>query len=211
MMRIAVIGASAGLGLETVKTALSRNHEVTTLSRSHVNVPDGQAVTEVLGSATEEADLTRAIAGADAVIVTLGLASNREATTLFSDCVTLLAKLNADRPSQVPFLFVSGFGAGASRDFATPVAKLLLNYVLRYSYADKTRMEEIVASSSLNWIVVRPGRLLDGKLTGNYRTENSLFRGIKIGGINRADVAAFLVGQAENPTELGKYVAISAE
>jgi putative NADH-flavin reductase len=211
MMRIAVIGASAGLGLETVKTALSRNHEVTTLSRSHVNVPDGQAVTEVLGSATEEADLTRAIAGADAVIVTLGLASNRQATTLFSDCATLLAKLNADRPSQVPFLFVSGFGAGASRDFATPVAKLLLNYVLRYSYADKTRMEEIVASSSLNWIVVRPGRLLDGKLTGNYRTENSLFRGIKIGGINRADVAAFLVGQAENPTELGKYVAISAE
>jgi putative NADH-flavin reductase len=210
-MRIAVIGASAGLGLETVKSALSRNHEVITLSRSYVKVADDKAVTEVLGSATEEADLARAISGADAVIVTVGLASNREATTLFSDCVTLLAKLNADRPSQVPFLFVSGFGAGASRDFATPVAKLLLNYVLRYSYADKTRMEEIVASSSLNWIVVRPGRLLDGKLTGNYRTENSLFRGIKIGGINRADVAAFLVGQAENPTELGKYVAISAK
>ena len=210
-MRIAVIGASAGLGLETVKSALSRNHEVTTLSRSHVKVPDDQAVTEVLGSATEEAYLARAIAGADAVIVTLGLASNREATTLFSDCARLLAKLNDERPSDVPFLFVSGFGAGASRDFATPVAKLLLKYVLRDSYADKTRMEEIVARSSMNWIVVRPGRLLDGKLTGNYRTENSLFRGIKIGGVNRADVAAFLVGQAENPTELREYVAVSAK
>lgn len=108
-------------------------------------------------------------------------------------------------------MFVSGFGAGASRDFATPVAKLLLNYVLRDSYADKTRMEEIVASSSMNWIIVRPGRLLDGKLTDKYRTENSLFRGIKIGAINRADVAAFLVRQAENPTELRQYVAISAK
>ncbi len=210
-MRIAVIGASAGLGLETVKTALSRNHEVTTLSRSHVKVADDQAVTEVLGSATEEADLARAIAGADAVIVTLGLASNREATTLFSDCAALLAKLNADGPSHVRFLFVSGFGAGPSRDFATPAAKLLLNYVLKDSYADKTRMEEIIAGSSMNWIVVRPGRLLNGKLTHKYRTENSLFRGIKIGGINRADVAAFLVDQAENPTELRQYVAISAK
>ncbi len=209
-MRIAVIGASKGLGLETVKSALSRNHEVTTLSRSHVTVADDQSVTEVLGSATNEADLARAIDGADAVIVTLGLDSNREATTLFSDCATLLAKLNENRTSDVPFLFVTGFGAGASRDFATPVAKLLLNYVLRDSYADKTRMEEIVARSSMNWIVIRPGRLLDGKLTGKYRTENSLFRGIKIGAINRADVAAFLVEQAENPTELRQYVAISA-
>jgi len=209
-MRIAVIGASKGLGLETVKTALSRNHAVTTLSRSHVTVADDQSVTEVLGSATNEADLARAIDGADAVIVTLGLDSNREATTLFSDCAALLAKLDESRTSQVPFLFVTGFGAGASRDFATPVAKLLLNYVLRDSYADKTRMEEIVAGSSMNWIVVRPGRLLDGKLTGKYRTENSLFRSIKIGGINRADVAAFLVEQAENPSELHQYVAISA-
>lgn len=97
-MRISVIGASKGLGLETVKSALSRNHAVTTLSRSHVKVADDKAVTEVLGSATEEADLARAIAGADAVIVTLGLDSNREATTLFSDCARLLAKLNEDRP-----------------------------------------------------------------------------------------------------------------
>jgi putative NADH-flavin reductase len=210
-MRIAVIGASAGLGLETVKCALSRNHDVTTLSRSHVKVADDRTVTEVLGSATEEADLARAIAGADAVIVTLGLASNREVTTLFSDCAKLLAKLNEAGPSHVPFLFVSGFGAGASRDFATPIAKLLLKYVLRNSYADKTRMEEIVASSSMTWIVVRPGRLLDGKLTENYRTENSLFPGIRIGEVNRADVAAFLVDQAENPTELRQYVAISAK
>jgi putative NADH-flavin reductase len=32
-MNITVIGASAGIGLETVKRALERNHNVTTLSR----------------------------------------------------------------------------------------------------------------------------------------------------------------------------------
>jgi len=36
-----------------------------------------------------------------------------------------------------------------------------------------------------------------------------LFKGINIGGINRADVADFLVKQAENPTYLLKFTAIS--
>jgi hypothetical protein len=41
------------------------------------------------------------------------------------------------------------------------------------------------------------------------RIENKLFKGINIGGINRADVADFLIKQVENQTELKKYVGIS--
>ena len=70
-------------------------------------------------------------------------------------------------------------------------------------------MEEIITSSDLNWTVVRPGRLLDQELTEKYRIENNLFKGINIGGINRADVADFLIKQAERQTELKKYIAIS--
>ncbi|HMN32240.1 MAG TPA: hypothetical protein PKA54_02590 [Chitinophagaceae bacterium] len=36
-----------------------------------------------------------------------------------------------------------------------------------------------------------------------------LFKGINIRSINRADVADFLVKQAENPTELFHYVSLS--
>ena len=38
---------------------------------------------------------------------------------------------------------------------------------------------------------------------------NKLFKGIKRGRINRADVADFLIKQAEKQTELKKYIAIS--
>jgi hypothetical protein len=38
MMNITIIGASAGIGLETVKRGLSRNHSITTLSQSNVGI-----------------------------------------------------------------------------------------------------------------------------------------------------------------------------
>ncbi len=45
--------------------------------------------------------------------------------------------------------------------------------------------------------------------TEKYRVENKLFKGINRGGINRADVADFLIKQAEKQTELKKYTALS--
>ena len=70
-------------------------------------------------------------------------------------------------------------------------------------------MEETIAGSNLNWMILRPGRLFDKPLTEKYRIETELFKGIKISGINRADVADFLVKQAENPTYLLQRPAIS--
>ncbi len=37
-MNITIIGASAGIGLETVKRGLNRNHSITTLSRSKIEI-----------------------------------------------------------------------------------------------------------------------------------------------------------------------------
>ena len=70
-------------------------------------------------------------------------------------------------------------------------------------------MEEIIADSKMKWEFVRPGILKDKPLTEKYRVETKLFKGINIGGINRTDVADYLVKQAENPSELYKYVSLS--
>jgi len=76
-------------------------------------------------------------------------------------------------------------------------------------YADKTKMEEIITKSKLKWEIVRPGLLKDNPLTEEYRAETRLYKGINIDSINRTDVADFLVKQAENPTQLNKYVSLS--
>ena len=208
-MNITIIGASAGIGLETVKRGLDRNHSITTLSRSGIEIEEKKSLKVILGDATNKADLLSSIQNADAIIVTLGTSKNMNATTLFSDFAQLMVEIHKENKIDIPFIFVTGFGAGESKNYVPWLVKMFLKYFLKDVYADKTNMEEIITNSDMNWTVVRPGRLLDKELTEKYRIENKLFKGINIGGINRADVADFLIKQAEKQTELRKYIAIS--
>ena len=208
-MNITIIGASAGVGLETVKRALDRNHNVTTLSRSEINLPSTPKLTMLKGSATNKADLKNAIEKAAAVIVALGTGKSMKPTTLYSDFAKLLVEVQTETNTQIPFLIVTGFGAGESGQYNGFLMKLFFKFLLKDVYADKTKMEELVSNSKLKWEIVRPGLLKDKPLTEKYRVETKLFNGINIGSINRTDVADYLVKQAENPTELNKYVSLS--
>ena len=208
-MNITIIGASAGIGLETVKRGLNRKHSITTLSRSEIKIEENKSLTMIIGDATNKADLLNSIQHAEAILVTLGTSKNMKATTLFSDFAKLMVEIQRENKIEVPFIFVTGFGAGESKNYVPWLVKMFLKYMLKDVYADKTQMEEIITESNLHWTVVRPGRLLDKELTEKYRVENKLFKGINIGGINRADVADFLIKQAENQTELKRYIGIS--
>jgi len=208
-MNITIIGASAGIGLETVRRGLNRDHSITTLSRSEIEMDDKKSVKMILGDATNKADLLLSIQNADAIIITLGTGKNMKVTTLFSDFAKLIVEIHRENRIATPLIFVTGFGAGESKNYVPWLVKMFLKYLLKDVYADKTKMEEIITNSDMNWTVVRPGRLLDKELTEKYRIENKLFKGINIGGINRADVADFLIKQAEKQTKLKQYVAIS--
>ncbi len=208
-MNITIIGASAGVGLETVKRALNRNHQVTTLSRSDLSLPGNPNLTTLKGSAANKTDLRKSIENADAVIVALGTGASTKATTLYSDFATLLAEVQKETNTQIPFIILTGFGAGESGKYQSLFMRLIFNLMLKAVYTDKTKMEEIIAQSTLRWIMVRPGQLKDQSLTEKYRVETTLYKDINIGSINRADVSDYLVKQAENPTELFKYPALS--
>ena len=164
-MKITIIGASAGIGLETVKRGLNRNHSITTLSRSEIEIEEKKSLKMILGDATNKADLLNSMQNADAVMITLGTGKNMKATTLFSDFAKLIVEIHKENKIDIPVIFVTGFGAGESKNYVAWLVKMFLKYFLKYVYADKTKMEEIITSSDLNWTVVRPGRLLDKELT----------------------------------------------
>ena len=67
-MNITIIGASGGIGLETVKRGLNRNHSITTLSRSEIEIEEKKLLNMILGDATNKADLLNSIQNADAII-----------------------------------------------------------------------------------------------------------------------------------------------
>ena len=208
-MNITIIGASAGIGLEAIKIGLNRKHSITTLSRSEIEIEEKKSLNMILGDATNKVDLIHSIQNAEALIITLGTGKNMKATTLFSDFAKLIVEIHNENKIGIPVIFVTGFGAGESKNYVSWLVKMFLKHLLKDVYADKTKMEEIITNSDMNWIVVRPGRLLDNVLTEKYRIENKLYKGINIGGINRADVADFLIKQAEKQTELKKYISLS--
>jgi hypothetical protein len=134
-----------------------------------------------------------------------------KATTLYSDFAKLLVNVQRETNTQTPFIVLTGFGAGESTSYNSLLMKIIFKLLLKDVYADKTKMEEIIAHSTMKWIIVRPGLLKDKHLTENYRVETTLFKSMNIGAINRSDVADFLIKQAENPTEIYKYPALSSK
>ena len=68
-MKVLVTGSSSMIGSSTVERLLGRGDQVTTLQRNPAGArPGGSAVTEVLGSVTDEDAVRRACTGQDAVI-----------------------------------------------------------------------------------------------------------------------------------------------
>jgi len=207
-MKIAIIGASAGIGLEVTRLALQKGHEVSTLSRRVVPLPEHANLRKVQGSATNLNDVKAAVAGAEVIHVTLGTKSPFP-TTMFSDSARLLLQVLQETGSSATLLVLTGFGAGDSSSYNALPMRILFTLLLKAVYADKSEQERLIAGAYPRWEIVRPGRLTNGIMTGRYRVLDELVEGMRVGAISRSDVAHFMVAQAEHPTYLGKYVALT--
>jgi len=208
MPTLLIIGASSGIGLETVEAALAGGHRVKALARSAHTIAINDARLEKIGGDARDPDtIARALEGADAVIQVLGVpitpATILKGTTLFSDATRVL--VDAMRSARARRLIaVTGLEAGDSRGSAGPLhARVLFPLILQRIYADKSAQEALIRQSGLDWTLVRPGILTDGPATGRYKVliEPRSWRG---GVISRRDVAGFLVAQVADDTLIGK-------
>jgi putative NADH-flavin reductase len=93
MAKVLVIGASRGIGLETVRAALRSGHSVRALARSAAPVQDAD-LDKVSGNALDRDTIRNALQDVDVVIQTLGVDFCARAifagTTLFSESTRIL-------------------------------------------------------------------------------------------------------------------------
>lgn len=198
-MRILIVGASKGIGLETTRQALAAGYDVRALARSatSINLSDTK-LEKVQGDALDQQDVEAALAGVDAVIVTLGvgLGDLFKPVNLFSDATRVL--IDAMKAKGVDRLIcITGFGAGDSQASISLLQRVPFRIVFGRAYDDKSRQEDLIKQSGLDWTIVRPGVLLNGPRTGRYKVlrEPSEWRN---GIISRANVADFLIRQIED-------------
>ena len=208
-MHITILGATAGVGLQAVQQALASGHTVTALARNTASLPDHPRLLKRNGSATVASDVQRAIAGADAVLITVGT-KNKKVCTLYSETARALIAATAGTQFTAPVLAITGFGIGESGPYLNLLMRLVVKGLLRKQSADKAVMEQLLAQSPLNWEIVQPGMLSDGPLTERYRVLPELHQGMKVGKISRADVAHFMLREAQQPTLLHQRPALTS-
>jgi putative NADH-flavin reductase len=200
-MRVLIIGASKGIGLETTRQALVAGHNARALARSATSISVlNPSLEKIRGDALKTKDVEAALVGVDVVIQTLGvgLGDLFRPVNLFSDATRVL--IAAMRSQGVKRLIcVTGFGAGDSRASISCLQRLPFQIVFGRAYDDKSLQEQLIKESELDWTIARPGVLTNGSRTGRYRilSEASQWRN---GIISRADVAEFLVRQIGDQT-----------
>ena len=204
-MRVLIIGASKGIGLETTRQALDAGHDVRALARSATAIAiSNPSLEKMRGNALKTEDVETALVGVDVVIQTLGvgLGDLFRPVHLFSDATRVL--IQAMKIQDVKRLIcVTGFGAGDSRASISCLQRLPFQIVFGRAYDDKSLQEQLIKESELDWTIARPGVLTSGPRTGHYQilSEASQWRN---GIISRADVAEFLVRQIGDQTYIRK-------
>lgn len=113
MATVLVIGASKGIGLETVKAALKAGHTVRAMARSAGRILiRNPNLEKISGDALDHATVKAALEGVDAAVQTLGVAAGPgmmlKPVRLFSDATRLL--VTAMKETEVNRLIsVTGF------------------------------------------------------------------------------------------------------
>jgi putative NADH-flavin reductase len=202
-MKLFLVGATGRTGQLVAEQAVARGHAVTAIIRPSAVRRASKGLELVVGDPLRADDLAPAVAGHDAVVSCLGQGSRADASLLRDGA---RAMLQAMRRSGVRrYLVVSQGLLFAS---ANPVIKLL-RWILARHVADSTAMEDLVRKSDVGWTIVRPPRLTDGGAHRGYRLQvGALPRGAW--SMRRADLATYLIDEAESGAHAGAIVGVTS-
>ena len=198
-MNLVIFGATGGTGRALVEQALDRGHTVTAFVRkaSRMRMKHGRlrlAIGNVLDYGTVEA----AIAGQDAVLSALGHKRWLIKTSILSrgtrNIVAAMTKCKVRR-----LVCETSLGVGDSRGRLGILYTFFLIPLLLYFYfQDKELQEKCIMQSSLDWIIVRPAALTNGKQTGAVREGKDIGSFLFTHRISRADVASFMLSEVKD-------------
>lgn len=196
---VLVIGGTRATGLEVVRVLRARGDDVVVLARPSSDASGAEALGARIfrGDAMNPPDLVAALTGGPfrAVVSTLG------ATSLDGVRPDFEGNRNAVDAARLAgvkrFVMVTVIGAGDSIK-ATPA---IARYFLRNVIVEKTKAEDYLKTSGLDYTIIRPGGLLDKEAQGKaYLTEDTR----SMSWIRRADLARLTVQALDDPRAIGK-------
>ena len=201
--RVLIIGATGGTGHQLVEQALERGYIVTALVRNPSKLQSNHPQLNVIqGNVLDEGAVAKAIAGQDAVLCALGHKQFFRPTRILSaGTQNILRAMEAQGVTRLVCETSLGLGDSAFR-MGLYYTFFIIPVILPFYYWDKTRQERLIARSSVDWVIVRPGVLTNSDKRGHPRHGRQIGSFLWTVRISRADVAAFMLDELASDTYL---------
>jgi putative NADH-flavin reductase len=220
-MKLTVFAATGGIGKQILEQAVVAAHDVTAVVRNPKNVSAKVRIVAADLAAPHPAALESAVEGADAVLSGLGARTAKEVGIAEKGTRAIIRAMQAKGVRRIVVVSAAPIGTVPSpgrpkppkydpgdgffmRHLFSPFART----AFRERYVDLARMEDDLRASGLDWTIVRPPRLTDKPLTGNYRVADgqNLRHGFLI---SRADVAHLMLHVLERPETIRHVIGIA--
>jgi len=205
-VKILVIGAAGRTGRLIVERALGHGHDVTAFVHSTPLESVHERLTSVTGDVRDFSAVERAMAGQNAVAVSLSQGSGDKGIHEAGIANVIHAMAAAD-VSRLAAISAAGTFARNDKALALPY-RALVKTALRSVYDDLEAMERRIMATGLDWAIIRPVGLTDAAPSGTYRVslDGTLLK--KSNRISRSDVASVVVKALETNTYLRRAVVI---
>lgn len=206
--KIVIFGATGGTGKELVTQALKANYAVTAFVRSPQKLELSDTNLQVVqGDVLQYNDVLNAIENQNIVFCNLGIPSSDKSTLRADGTANIVKAMDAKGVQR--FICQTSLGFGDSKEVLPWHMKyLIVPIILKNAFKDHELQEAVVEQSKLNWTIVRPGNMTNGKMTAKYKHGFKPTEKIRLK-VSRADVAHFMLNQIDDTQYLRKKVSIS--
>ncbi|HJS99078.1 MAG TPA: NAD(P)H-binding protein [Terriglobales bacterium] len=197
-MKVLVIASSRRIRRQLIEQARGEGHEVTALEeklpRFRWRRPKHRVVA---GDVLSERSLAPAVAGQNAVLCWLTQKATRQTTTyLWEGTANLIRTMEKHGVRRL--ICISACGAGDSRGHCGFFYdKIIQPLFLKHVFEDRDRQEELIRGTQLDWVIVRPARLSNGRSRGEYMVLTDL-RNFRARRIAVVDAVEFALKQLSN-------------
>ena len=203
-MKLFILGATGGIGRHLVELALEHQHAVTAYVRSPEKMTvEHEQLRAVQGDVFDAGEMAEAMRGHDAVLSAFGPTTILSSTLRRDFGRTLTAAMRKSGVRRVELVSAAFLFADIGR-----LGNFLKATLFRQMAPDMAAMEREVAQDDLDWTIVRPPRLTNAAARQAYRADDG---DLPKGGftISRADVAHFMIGEAEKPAHRQHIVGLA--
>ena len=209
-MKILVIGGTGKTGKQIIKQALELGHEVTALVRNPKKVRISDSKLKVVkGNVLDPSSLEHSFPGHQVVISALGHKKFIIKTTILSRGTENI--IRAMQKHQIRrFICITSLGINDSRfKLGIYYTLFVIPFIILFYFLDKEKQEHLIQQSDLDWTIVRPGQLTNGRKRGSYKHGKGLGSYILTKMISRADVAHFILDEMETNAYVRKVAELT--